>query len=237
MSSTIASSILRRFSACAARSALSPVSAIARMSPIRATPADQRGHVGAEARGHVVGVEGAGDRQAEQQRAAHRVGVELQSREDGRGAERAIERGLAVGHRRRRRHARARYSNAAANDGAFVGRISREPASRATRPPPAARRLAVRRAARQPCADYTGAWRAAWNREFRAYALTSADAAIAGAAAPLPILANRAHQPGPLRRASLTRRTRYVQPPAGRCESASRRASRTRRSSASAATR
>ena len=37
-SSTIASSILRRFSACAARSALSAPSGIARISPMRATP-------------------------------------------------------------------------------------------------------------------------------------------------------------------------------------------------------
>jgi len=39
MSSTIASSILRRFSACAARSCLSLASEVARIDPMRATPA------------------------------------------------------------------------------------------------------------------------------------------------------------------------------------------------------
>ena len=91
MSSTIASSILRRRSACAARSSASPVGGQRADLVHPRHTGDQGGNVRSEPLREIVGVEILGSRKADQQRGAHRRRVELERR-DERRCSRSVER-------------------------------------------------------------------------------------------------------------------------------------------------
>ena len=96
MSSTIASSILRRFSAWTARSPASPTAGIARSSVIRVTPPTSAATSAPCAAVNASPIKRTERGQRVQQRRTDRRRVEAQSREDRGGPERAVDDRLAV---------------------------------------------------------------------------------------------------------------------------------------------
>ena len=174
---------------------------------------DQRGHVGAESRGQVIGVEGAGHREAEQQRTAHRVGIEAQPGEDGGGAQRTLERGFPIGHRGGGRTF-ACICEGRRERGAFVGRIRTgegfEP--RGNRLRRGGLRCGMQHGNHAPI--IRGARRGLGTASAELMRKRPADGIGSGAAGTPCRSARNGHiQPGPLHRAHSRDGPRYVQPP------------------------